>query len=275
MRRVAPGGRPMRAVAASFIKPNDRLTSFERLELYNQQYWWRVLASLRDDFPGLRAVLGDNRFEAMCKAYLTDCPSISFTMRNVGARLEAWLQKHPKWAGTKQDLALDMVRLEWADIDAFDAKGEEALRAEDIAGNDLLRMRLGLQPYIHLLELRYPVDNLLLDVRRETDKGFASNAVRDQRKRKRVAAIAKLKAEQIFLAVHRVDNSLYFRRLEREEFLLLRAIAAGKSVGEALRSVFRGSAIPGAERPACVRRWFHNWAALGWFCRPKGQSRTE
>ena len=30
-------------VAARFIKPNDRLNSFERLQIYNQQYWWRLL----------------------------------------------------------------------------------------------------------------------------------------------------------------------------------------------------------------------------------------
>ena len=48
--------------------------------------------------------------------------------------LESWLRKHPKWAGTKQTLALDIVRLEWADIEAFDGKAEPALRTEDLAG---------------------------------------------------------------------------------------------------------------------------------------------
>ena len=68
----------MRKEAAAFIRPNDRLTSFERLEIYNRQYWWRVLASLGEDFPGLRAVLGERRFDAMSKAYLSDCPSQVF-----------------------------------------------------------------------------------------------------------------------------------------------------------------------------------------------------
>jgi len=33
MRRVAPGGDRMHAYAARYIKPNDRLSSFERLEI--------------------------------------------------------------------------------------------------------------------------------------------------------------------------------------------------------------------------------------------------
>ena len=88
MQQTAPDGKSMRAYASRFIKPNDRLTSFERLEIYNRQYWFRLLSSMIEDFPGLRAVLGDKRFEAMSKAYLVDCPSRSFTLRNLGARLE-------------------------------------------------------------------------------------------------------------------------------------------------------------------------------------------
>ena len=74
MRSVAPDGRSMRAVANQIIKPNDRLTSFERLEIYNRQYWFRVLSAFAEDFPGLRAVLGGRRFDAMAKAYLIRLP---------------------------------------------------------------------------------------------------------------------------------------------------------------------------------------------------------
>src|SRR6201997_2402847 len=92
MQRVAPGGERMHAYAARYIKPNDRLSSFERLEIYNRQYWFRVL--------------GGHRFESMCKAYLTECPSRSFTLRNLGSRLEAWLRKNPSWMGDRRVLAL-------------------------------------------------------------------------------------------------------------------------------------------------------------------------
>src|ERR1700678_2842102 len=56
-------GRPMEDVAAGFIKPNDRLTSFERLEIYNRQYWFRLKDCFYDDYPGLRTILGGSRFE--------------------------------------------------------------------------------------------------------------------------------------------------------------------------------------------------------------------
>ena len=64
-------GRSMKKVAGQFIKPNDRLTSFERLEIYNRQYWYRIKDCFYEDYPGLRAVLGERRFERLACAYLT------------------------------------------------------------------------------------------------------------------------------------------------------------------------------------------------------------
>src|SRR5271165_6381846 len=113
--------------AAGFIKANDRLTSAERLEIYSRSYWFRVLDSLYEDFPGLRAVLGRRPFHRLSQAYLADCPSQSFTLRNLGSRLENWLRRNPAYAGKRVHLALDMVRLEWAHIEAFDSAVEKTL----------------------------------------------------------------------------------------------------------------------------------------------------
>ena len=276
MQTTAPDGKSMRAYASRFIKPNDRLSSFERLEIYNRQYWFRLLSSMIEDFPGLRAVLGDRKFEAMSKAYLVDCPSQSFTLRNLGARLETWVRKHPEWAGSKQELAIDIARLEWADIEAFDGKADPPLRAEELGADAGANLKLGLQPNISLLDLKYPVDDLLLEVRKEDeDTDFASNAFQEKHKRKRVQAVAKLNPAEIFLAVHRVDDSVYFRRMEREEFVILRALRDGKSLGKAIEAAFRKSRVPSGERAESVQKWFQNWAALGWFCRGKGPAVRE
>ncbi len=268
MRPTAPDGRSLRKVAADIIKPNDRLTSFERLEIYNRQYWFRVLSAFAEDFPGLRAVLGERKFDAAAKAYINDCPSTSFTLRNLGSKLEIWLRKNPKWTGSRRELALDMVRLEWSDIDAFDGKAEPALKPEDLAGADPETLRLQLQPYIHLLDLHYPVDDLLIELKKdEEDTDFASNAFNERHKQKRVRAVARLKPSTIFLAVHRLDDSVYFRRLEREEFLILKELRAGKTLSGAVASALRKSSIALEERPAQIQSWFQTWSTLGWFCR--------
>jgi Putative DNA-binding domain len=268
MRRSAPDGGAMSAYAARFIKPNDRLTSFERLEIYNRQYWFRLRSSMVEDFPGLRAVVGSKRFEAMSTAYLTDCPSRSFTLRNLGAGLEGWSLKHSHWLRGDRLLALDMLRLEWAELEAFDGQAKPALRAEDLQGMAAPDLGLGVQPYVKLLELHYPVDDLLLAVKGGNDEStsFASNAVQDRRKDNEVHAVAKQKPARVFLAVHRLDFSVYFRRISQEEYVLLSSLRNGKSVQRAIELAFHKSAVSSTDRASSVQHSFQTWATLGWFC---------
>jgi Putative DNA-binding domain len=112
-------GRPMEEAAAEFIRPNDRLSSFERLEIYNRQYWFRVLDCLWDDYPGLRAIVGQRKFMGLITAYLARYPSDSYTLRDLGNRLERFLREEPQLVAPREELAIDMARFEWAQIIAF------------------------------------------------------------------------------------------------------------------------------------------------------------
>ena len=244
--------------AKQLVKPNDRLTSAERLDIYHRQYWYRILDSFNEDFPGLCSILGERVFERLSRAYLAACPSQSFTLRNLGAPLEPWLTEHPEFAGKHLALALDMVRLEWAHIEAFDNAERKALGPEDLLelGPEL---RFALQPYICLLALRYPVDELRVQLNEHlAEHGAASNAVSRPARRHIVRRFAGLKPEQIFLAVHRVDFTVYYRRLDADEFRLLEALGQGQTIGSALDSV-----LAGTEQ---IQTWFANWAQLGWLC---------
>ncbi len=264
-------GKPMREAAAEFIKPNDRLSSFERLEIYNRQYWFRVLDALDEDFSGLRAILGRRRFEALCKAYLVDCPSESFTLRNLGARLESWLRGHPQWILSRPGLALDMVRLEWAEIEAFDAAAEPVLTSQDALASDP-DPQFRMQPYLQLLRLRYPVDDLLVAIRQDhSDGAMTSNAI-SARKPARVHKVARQKSGSVLLAVHRIDHSVYFKRLEAEAFTFLSALQDGKSLSVAAAAAFEGHVAPESKLLGTVQKWFENWSTLGWFCRPQSAS---
>jgi hypothetical protein len=265
MKRTAANGKSQAAVAKRIIKPNSRLTSFERLEIYNRQYWFRVLDALSDDFPGLRAVLGDRKFDALSKHYLTDCPSRSFTMRNIGSQLESWVRKHPKYAAGRLQLALDMIRLEWAEIEVFDGASEPPVTAAVLVGADPAKLRLRLQPYMRLLDLNYPVDDLLLAVKQDAPADIASNAMEERQKRKKVSAVARLKPTPVYLAIHRIENTVYFRRLEKEEFTILAVLQKGRTLERAIIAGFRGSKIPSQERASYVAAWFQNWSSMGWF----------
>jgi hypothetical protein len=272
MRKHTLDGRSTKEMVEKIIKPNDRLTSVERLEIYNRVYWFRILSSLADDFPGLRAVVGQHNFDKLITAYLTELPSESFTLRNLGSRLEAWLRKNPKFAPKTERLALDMVLLEWADIDAFDSAELPKLTEGDLQnlGEDPV---LHLQPYLRLLDLAYPVDDLLLEVRRqneasEADSDTASNIVTMEHTAKQIKRVSLPKRKKIHLAVHRQENEVYFKRLQPEAFALLVALQEGKRLSEAIAASVDWTSQKVEHITVRLHDWFANWASLGWFCRP-------
>ena len=207
MRRFA------KAEAEALIKPNKVLTSFERLEIYNRQYWFRVLSCFAEDFPGLRAIVGTRVFEKLMRAYLRDCPSRSFTLRNLGSRLEEWLRP------TRNGRPLTRVlRWIWCGSNGLISRHLTAVSSRFITPTEIesagLELRISLQPYVRLLELAYPVDDLLIEVHDyEGETDVSSNAARQSQLRTRVRHYSQPEPEPVYLAVHRADDSVYYKRL--------------------------------------------------------------
>jgi hypothetical protein len=101
MRDTTNDGASVGAIAATYISPNDRLSSFERLEIYNRQYWFRLISAVSEDFPALNALLGPKRFDPLILAYLNENQSTSWTLRDLGAKLPNFLEAHPEFTGRR------------------------------------------------------------------------------------------------------------------------------------------------------------------------------
>ncbi len=267
LRPRLPDGRSTRKIAGAIIKPNDRLASHERLEIYNQQYWFRILSSFQEDFPGLRGLIGPRRFDQLSVAYLAENPSQSFTLRNLGSRLESWLRSHPEFAPGVHRLAIDMVRVEWAEIKAFDGPELPRFSREELAGlsgGTVFR----LQPHLQMLELAYPVDDLLFRVRgSESRHNMVSNAVKRTGRRAKIRRTSLPRKQNTYLVVYRFQETVYFKRLTREAFTLLAALGRGKALGAALEGSMPESAAKVAVFRKQVRKWFEDWASLGWLAK--------
>ena len=277
MRPLTPGqrmqskwvdGKSARQAIAAFVKPNDRLSSFDRLEIYNKQYWFRMLDCFYEDFPGLRSLLGEKRFHDLSITYLNRHPSDSFALRDLGNRLEKFLARQPRWTAPHAALARDIVRLEWAHIVAFDGEALPPLEIDALLdGGDPAKLRLAFQPCITFLACAYPVDDYSLAVRRrEEPQGEASNAINERVKRKAAKKLARPRPEKIWLAVHRSDNAVYYKRLEPEAYLICSALRQGLPLQAACERAFRRKKSD-PDFGATLQKWFAQWASFGWFCR--------
>jgi len=274
MQQETESGASTKELAASYITPNALLTSFERLEIYNRQYWFRLIDAVSGDFPALNAMLGAKRFNALVLAYIRENPSTSWTLRDLGGKLPEWLAGHSEYTGKRNLLAIDIARLEWAYVEAFDCKKVAPLSAEDIQGLGP-DAQITLQPHIQLLELRYPVDELVMAVHRDTpETDIVSNAAMGRKQRNRVP-LPPMRRTPIFLAVHRFDDLVYYRRIEREAFRMLSALRNGLSISDAIGGAFSGSDFDEVHLAMKIQEYFTHAAQLGWFCRAPFEPDSE
>ena len=174
----------------------------------------------------------------------------------------AFLEAEPRWIAPLQAPALDMARLEWAHVEAFDNEAKPPLEMDSLLDSDPACIRLRLQPHLTLLRLRYELDEFLIKAKHEGLRGEASNAVELHRARRRSRFKAHWRPKTIFLAVHRHDNMVYYKRLLPGQFRLLSAFHANATLAGAFDDLAEW--IP--SDLAQIKSWFESWAALGWFC---------
>lgn len=262
-----PTGENVDEISDSIIKASENLAGFERLEIYNRQYWFRLLDCLYDDFPGLRAIVGESRFYDLTTAYLNRYPSESRSLRDLGSRLEKFLREEPAWLGRNKLAALDMARLEWAQAVAFDGASLPTLTPERLHGSHFDSLTVTLQPYLTLLKLNYPFDDFIINLRRiERSRSEASHRARPRTSRSRTVIP---KRQSIYLAVHRYDNSVFYKRLDRPAFTLLRLLQLKHPLSHACQLVLPLFGRREARAAVRIRRWFQTWTRLGWFAAPQ------
>jgi hypothetical protein len=271
MQPLTSDGRSTHELADNYIKPNELLSSFDRLEIYNRQYWFRVIGAVAEDFPALNASIGEKRFDRLILAYLRENPSTSFTLRNLGSKLPQWLEHHPEFTPNRRELLLDVARLEWAYVEAFDGAAFAPLTASDFS--DLsAESRLFLQPHLQLLNLGYPVDELVLAVHRETGPTDIMSNAASERKHVKQRRLPKMRRCAVPLAVHRYENSVYYRRIDHEAYVLLSQLQNGVPLGLALEAAFRDSTLPVVNQTAKIQEYFAHASELGWFCKEYSSS---
>jgi hypothetical protein len=257
-------GRLNEIVAGGFIKANDRLTPFERIAIYNKQYWYRLIDILYEDYPGVLAILGRLKFNRLIQRYLAQYPSRSFTLRDLGGHIAPFVAEHPDLVPkTKLKLIQEMAAFEWAQVVAFDEPGNPPLTIDDLLGKNPANLKMGVQAYVTLLHLHWPLDDFTIQLKRSSLRGEASNAV-DAPTSKATAKVNVPAPQEIFVAVHRLNNDLYYKRMDREAYLLLTQLRAGKTLAAAVDATIKQSA-ESADWVSQIQAWFKSWTEMGWF----------
>jgi hypothetical protein len=210
----------------------------ERLAVYQGMYPLRMHDALAADYPGLAAFLGGHLFEHLVADYVAKHPSRSYTLNRLGDAVPDFVKT---WHHPRRAFLAGLARLELAITEVFDADEDDAAAAPVPVDADWETRRFGVAPTLRLLSFRHGA-------------GAALDALRKGRK-------ASTRPKASWAAVHRRSYVVYRLDLSRGEFHLLSALAAGETLGKALRLSARKAGKPLS--PAAVRKAFRVWTSEG------------
>jgi hypothetical protein len=149
------------------VTPGPRLSAVERVQIYQQGYFARLVECLLDDYPALSYALGDATFEALARAYIEKHPSRSRSLNAYGQHLATFCRSRPEaWASCAADLA----RLEWALVEVIHEPVDQRLAPDALAKIPAARWqtaRLLPSRGMRLLDFDYPVNDFFQAFRDE------------------------------------------------------------------------------------------------------------
>ncbi len=239
-------------LAVSQMVARGPLSGVERLAVYNQQYWFRLLTVMQEEYPLMERILGVREFNKLVTAYLNVYPSSAPSLRHLSDRFVDFLTSDAAGAhGTA--ITIQTARLEYLYIQAFDAEELPPLTFATMEEAEAAMSKpLRFQPHVGFSK----TDWALVESRRAIRKDPDIQTINPEEK-----------AE--YWAVFRGKNGVSSHQLDRLQWPLIQALFAGQPFAEACESV--ASTMQDCDLEAFsegIQGWFATWAGLGWFAAP-------
>ncbi len=243
----------------SVIRRSRSLSSADRLEIYVNGYYARLMECLDEEFAVTRYSLGDELFGAVAFGYLQSYPSRSYTLGQLGASFPRYLAESRLHAGAAPenagpnwpDFVIELATLERSLYEVYDGPGMEhggRLNPAELGNTPPAawsQLRLTLAPCLRLHRFDHPVHEYWAD-------------------RKDGGEPAPCGPRSTKLAINRRDYVVEQCELADAEFELLSEIARGASLSEAIAAAL-ASAAEGALVESQIGAWFARWAGDGYF----------
>jgi hypothetical protein len=129
-----------------------------RLQIYIDAYRIRLGNALKENYPVLARLIGDESFADLAEAFLRDSPSRQPSIRWFGAALADFVAREP--SASPHPSLHDLIRMEWALSIAFDGKEAEPLSVADLLAvppESWPTLRFAPHPTLQLLALNWNI----------------------------------------------------------------------------------------------------------------------
>lgn len=253
---IAPSGRLVAEEAGEYIVPSRTLKASDRIEIYSQQFWWRLLSCLQDGFPLLVRLFGYKDFNdtiavPYLQKYLPDHWSLDF----LGNRLAPFLKE--KYIAEDKRLICDAAELDWAYNRSFSAAHLQALGRGGHYPIDsmeaLMKEEILLQPHVFLFEWNYDLFNFRKQFIEHSPEYWLEHDFPEMRKGKYLFAFWR--NHQMSLVADKIDPC---------EYALLKRFERGESIDSSIDWLSQESHGTRDEAAENLHLWIQKWIRNEW-----------
>lgn len=223
----------------ALIRSDDRLVAHERVEIYADAYFYRLLDVFAEDFPATRRVLGDTHFHNLITGYLIDYPPTEPSVMEAGRNLPDFIRTHPL-ADSFQFIG-DLATLERALVEIFHAADASPLTAVELSAipvEEWPALALRRHPASRLVQADWQVTEIMRAI--ERGESWESPSART-----------------VNILVSRRGGKVFYRELEADEVAAMRLAENGATFAALCEVVAGETSEP--DPAARIRTLLNGW----------------
>ncbi len=208
----------------------------KQLQVYQNSYRWRLFDVVAEDYPVLKAYLGEEMFNELINDFISAVPPQHFNVARYALLLSVFQQTHSSYDVCSSEL----FALETSIAQLADAEETQALRPEHLEGitpEALMASRLSPRKALQLFAFNYAVNDYYKSVIAEE-------------------TLPTPAPESSFLVVFRHEDEVWRMNLASEEYQLLSALFSDQTVGDVLSKLDESAT-------ANIFRYFSRWISNG------------
>lgn len=248
---VCYSGKPIDQEAAQYIAPSPTLKAHERIQIYNQQYWWRLLNNLQETFPFLLRLFGYSGFnEDLGIPYLTAHPPNYWSLGLLGKLFPKWIQTSYK--AKDATLVYEASLIDRAYYVLFYRPILPPLAIPPEQFDQFVEKKLYLQPHVYLFQQSYDLFTWRSEFLKHGTEHWMNNE------------FPELKQGRTFTLLFRtLRGNTAWRTIVEAEYLLLKEIQKGTSIDLLCGWLEKQPRKIRADAETSLKSWFEDWTRRG------------
>lgn len=239
--------KPIEEEANNYILKSPTLKPFQRIEIYNQQYWWRLLNTLHDFFPFLTRLFGYHDFnQTIAIPYLLAHRPVHWSLNTIGEKMPGWIGKNYNKKDKK--LVFDAALLDCAFLKIFFKEKYPSFTARE----EELDHTLYLQPHVALFTFPYN----LFAFRKEMNGMPVDHWLEHP--------FPKLeKKESYFKLFLGKFSNVVWTEIDKTEYLLLQQLKKGATLDALCTFIENQPEEVRQKAETSLQNWFKEWTVHG------------